>query len=261
MPEGISLEQDGSVLVIVNDNPATRNALTPEFYVHFREALERAESDKSIRAIVLTGAGGFFCSGGNLNGLKERTKLDDAGRRSSLEKLHGLIRSIRGCSLPIIAAVEGGAAGAGVSLALACDLVVAAKEVPFSVAYVKIGLTPDGGATSYLAQSLPRQLVTELCLTGRPISSDRLAEFGLINQLTEAGSALTAAKAMAEKLAQGPRRSQARMKQLCEVGGSNSLEAQLDMEADFMAEALGGAEGAEGIHAFLEKRKADFSKF
>lgn len=119
---------DGGVLTVTNNNPSARNALSPEFYQGFGDVINQASFDSSARAVVLTGAGNFFCSGGNVNGLKERSEDEIDVRRASVAKLHAMIRAMRSCRKPIIAAVEGGAAGAGVALALACDMIVAAED-------------------------------------------------------------------------------------------------------------------------------------
>jgi enoyl-CoA hydratase/carnithine racemase len=250
--------REGSVLVVVNHDPETRNALTPAFYTGFREQLEAAGNDPSIAAIVLTGAGDFFCSGGNLTVLKARTTMQESQRREGIDKLHDMIAAMRACPKPVIAAIEGGAAGAGVSMALACDMIVAASDAYFSLAYVRIGLTPDGGATAFLARSLPRQLVSELCLTGDRVGVQRLYELGLINRLTDASDALTTALELAQRLAKGPVGAMARIKRLVDSGAGNPLTEQLELEAQSMAASFGTAEAAEGIAAFLEKRKANF---
>src|SRR5262245_50314954 len=189
----LKTHREGAVLVLVNDNPQRRNALSSEFYSEMSAALAGAQADPEIGAIVLTGAGDFFCAGGDLNRLSQARSLAPAERRKRLELLHDMIRGIRGSAKPVIAAVEGGAAGAGLSLALACDLVVAARTAFFSVSYVKVGLTPDGGATAFLAESCSRQLLTELCLTGDRISAERLHAFGAVNRLVDAGTALAEA--------------------------------------------------------------------
>ena len=144
--------REGAVLVLSNNNPAARNALSPAFYAALTEALAQAEADPTVGAIVLTGEGGHFCAGGDLRQLAKRRELPIEERRAKLEGLHDLIRAVRDCRKPVIAAVEGAAAGAGLSLALACDMLVAARNAVFSVAYVKVGLTPDGGATAFLAE-------------------------------------------------------------------------------------------------------------
>lgn len=258
MTEKLELKRKGRVLVATNNDPATRNALSRDFYEGFRAAVEEAGSDHEIGAIVLTGAAGFFCSGGNVNGLKERSVADYATRRSSVDMLHRMILAMRECPKPIVAAVEGSAAGAGASLAAACDLVVAGREAYFSVAYVKIGLTPDGGATAFLGAALPRQMVSEMVFTGDRIPAERLHSLGLINRVTEPGQALGAALDLAARLAEGPAGALAEGKRLIEAARGNGLKAQLDLEADAIAKALGGPEGREGIAAFLEKRKPDF---
>jgi len=256
--ENLKLERKGRVLVATNNDPATRNSMNWDFYNGFREAVEAASADPEIGAIVVTGAEGFFCSGGNVNGLKERSAADYPTRRSSVDKLHAMILAMRACPKPIVAAVDGGAAGAGASLAVACDLVVAARDAYFSVAYVKIGLTPDGGATAFLGSALPRQLMAEMVFTGDRIPVTRLHDLGMINRLTEPGQSLPEALALAARLADGPTAALGVGKRLIDQARLNGLKAQLDLEAEGIATALGGAEGREGISAFLEKRKPDF---
>ena len=172
---------------------------------------------------------------------------------------HNLIRALRDCGKPVIAAVEGGAAGAGLSMALACDMLVSARDAFYTVAYVKVGLTPDGGATAFLAEFVSRQLLTELCLTGDRLPAERLHALGAVNRLTDKGAALTEAIALAAKVANGPQRASARIKSLCRQAHRATLEEQLEAEAVYMVESQADAEAAEGIGAFLGKRKADFA--
>jgi enoyl-CoA hydratase/carnithine racemase len=169
-----------------------------------------------------------------------------------------MILAMRACRKPIIAAVDGGAAGAGASLAAACDLVVAARDAYFSVAYVKIGLTPDGGVTAFLGTALPRQLMAEMVFTGDRIPVERLYALGVINRLTEPGESLATALELAARLADGPADALAVGKRLIDQARLNPLEDQLEAEAEGIATAIGGPEGREGIAAFLEKRKPDF---
>jgi enoyl-CoA hydratase/carnithine racemase len=251
--------REGAVLVLVNDNPKQRNALTSEFYRELPAALAGAQADPEIGAIVLTGAGDFFCAGGDLNRLSQASSLTPGERRQNIERLHDLVRGIRNSGKPVIAAVEGGAAGAGLSLALACDLVVAARNAFFAVSYIKVGLTPDAGATAFLAESCSRQLLTELCLTADRIGAERLHAFGAVNRLVDAGTALKEALALAARLADGPARATARIKALCRRAHTTTLDEQLDLEAAAMVESQGDGEAAEGIGAFLGKRKADFT--
>jgi len=255
----IESQKVGGVLTIVNNNPSARNAISPEFYQGFAEAVAEASFDDTVRAIVLTGAGSFFCSGGNVNGLKERSESHIDVRRASITKLHGMIRSMRACRKPIIAAVEGGAAGAGVALALACDMVVAARGAYLSIAYVKIGLTPDGGTTGLLGHMIPRQLLAEMIMTGDRIDVERFYAMGVVNRIVEPGNALKQAEALAAQLADGPANAISNGKRLINLAPEATLEVMFDQEAELIAEALGSPEGKEGISAFLEKRPTNFN--
>jgi enoyl-CoA hydratase/carnithine racemase len=259
MNEPILAHREGAVQVLTLNNPAARNALTPDVYAALPAALKQAQDDPEVGAIVLTGAGAAFCAGGDLKRLGQRRAMAQPERRAGIEHLHNMIRALRDCSKPVIAAVEGAAAGAGLSIALACDMLVVARNASFSVAYVKVGLSPDGGATAFLSEVVSRQVMTELCMTGRPVTGERMHALGVANRLAEAGGALTEAIGMAQALAAGPERAIARIKRLCRYAGENTLEAQLDLEADCMSESLGDDEAAEGIGAFFDKRPADFA--
>ncbi|MCX7560446.1 enoyl-CoA hydratase family protein [Sulfitobacter sp. F26204] len=247
------IEDAGDRLIIWNGNTAKRGALSPELYDCINTALVQA-TEPRIRAVILTSEGGFFCAGGNLNVLIERRKMSEEARREKVDELHDLLRAMRASPVPLIAAVEGGAAGAGLSLALACDLIVAAKDAKFTAAYVKAGLVPDGGLTSAMARLLPRPLAMEMCLLGRPVLATRFAELGAVNRLSGPGKAMEEAMAIADHLAAGPREAQGVIRGLVAQAYETSETEQLDAERDAMAAAAGKDEAAEGIAAFLEKR-------
>jgi len=255
----VLISQQGAVRILTNSNPGARNAITPTLYAELSAALADAANDPEVGAVVFTGAGDFFCSGGDLNLLAKRRELPAPERREKLEGLHDLIRGIRDFGKPVIAAVEGGAAGAGLSMALACDMLVSARDAFYTVAYVKVGLTPDGGATAFLAEFVSRQVLTEMCLTGDRMTAERLHALGAVNRLTDKGAALAEAIALAAKVADGPERASARIKALCRQAHRATLEEQLEAEAVFMVESQADDEAAEGIGAFLGKRRADFS--
>lgn len=257
-PEPLLVRREGAVLILSNNNVAARNALSPEFYAAVTTALAQAAADEHIGAVILTGEGGHFCAGGDLRQLAKRRELPIAQRREKLEGLHDLIRTVRDCPKPVIAAVEGAAAGAGLSLALACDMLVAAKNSVFSVAYVKVGLTPDGGATAFLSEFVSRQVLTELCLTGERMSGERMAQLGAVNRLAEPGQALLQALVLAQQMASGPALAMARIKDLCRQAPHNTLEQQLELEAQYMVQSQETQESREGIGAFLEKRSPCF---
>lgn len=246
-------------LVVVNDNPARRNALSKGFYQGLRTALAQAAARPGVGAVVLTGAEGFFSAGGDLNLLISAQNLSEAERRSHIEELAALIEAVMDCPRPVIAAVEGGAAGAGLSLALACDLIVAAEDARFVASYVSAGLVPDGGLTGSLLSALPPALAAEICLGGRPVKAARLYDLGAINAVVPPGSALATAEAIAQQFAAGPVEALASIKRLITGGRRLLMDRQLAAEIEPMATALGAPEAAEGIAAFLGKRPPDFA--
>ncbi|SDR14285.1 enoyl-CoA hydratase [Pseudovibrio sp. Tun.PSC04-5.I4] len=251
----VDLQRQGDRLVVTNCNRSRRNALSPDYYEGLHRALDLADEDDGIRCVILTGEGGYFCAGGDLNSLVKRREVTISERKNNIEKLHDLVRRIRSCSKPVIAAVGGGAAGAGVSLALACDLIVADRDAQFMLAYVKVGLVPDGGAIASLAQLIPRQLMSEMCLLGQPVGAERLYHLGVVNVLADADSAFAQACLLADRIGNGPRQAQGHIKRMVEAAGSNSFCKQMDLERDTMAKVLGGDEAQEGINAFLERRQ------
>lgn len=251
------LEDAGDRVIVWNGNADKRGALSPELYEAILGAVKLA-GEKRVRAVILTSDGDFFCAGGNLNVLIERRTLSEAERRSKVDDLHDLIRAIRACPVPVIAAVKGGAAGAGASLALACDFIVAETGVDFTASYVRAGLVPDGGLTASLARALPRQLAMEMCLLARPVSVDRLLSLGVVNVAAPADMVLDQAQDIANALAAGPRDALGTIRGMVAAAYDQTEAAQLDLERDAMARAAGGPEAAEGIAAFLEKRKPSF---
>lgn len=251
------LDDQDDRLVVVNMNSRRRGALSPELYATIMEAMHLA-TEPRVRAVILTSEGGFFCAGGDLNLLRERRSLSEAERRDKIEDLHDVIRVIRASPVPVIASVEGGAAGAGASIALACDLIVASETANFTAAYVKAGLVPDGGLTSALSRMIPRQLAMEMCLLAKPVSALRMHELGVVNAVVPVGDCDAQAHALADAIAAGPRESQGVIRGLVASAYDQTEAAQLDAERNAMAHAAGGPEAAEGISAFLEKRKPEF---
>ena len=256
----IIIRPDGPILQVINNNPSSKNSLSAGFINGFTKLLESIEpSLDQGRVIILSGAEGFFCSGGNLDGLKKRSENDYDHRRSNVDKINKMILLMRSCPLPIIAAVEGGAAGAGVGLALACDMIFAAEETFFMAAYVKIGITPDGGMTPFMAEAIPRWLFAQMVFTGDKMPVQRLYQMGVVNEITAKGEAVSAATNMAERLAKGPSQALAIGKALISSARLSPLGAQLEEEAHMVATALGSEDAREGINAFLEKRPPNFS--
>jgi enoyl-CoA hydratase/carnithine racemase len=254
MPAEIkSTHQDGTLVLTVS-NPEHRNALGPEIYAAGIEALGVAESLPEVRSVVITGDGATFSAGGQLQRLLERRRQPPEVQAQSVEGLHTWIETIRTFPKPVIAAVEGAAAGAGFSLALACDFIVAADDAFFIMAYANVGLSPDGGASWGLSRSLPRQLVSELLLAGERIGAQRLHALGVVNRLTPPGTALAEALALAARLNAKAPNALASIKELMNDAPSATLTAQLAQERDQFVRNLHHPNAGIGIEAFLAKQ-------
>ncbi len=251
---------EGRVLALTISNPALRNAMSPDLYPAAATAFRAAAMDDGIGAIVLAGEGQHFCGGGNLNRLRAQRGLPPESQARHLDALHDWVVAMRACPKPVIAAVEGAAAGGGFSICLGCDLIVAAEDAKFVMSYVKAGLSPDGGGSDALAHALPAQAALEVLLDGAPVSAARLHALGVVNRVVASGTAVQEAMAWATRLAHGPAGAQGRIKQLVYGARGRAQRAQLDAERDAFVASLYGDECGEGIAAFLEKRSAQFVK-
>lgn len=254
MPAQLQATREGQTLVLTLSNPDLRNAIDPVMYAAGIEALNVVENSAEVRSVVITGAAGMFCSGSNLLRLQASRQADPQVQAQSIEGLHNWIETIRTFPKPVIAAVEGAAAGAGFSLALACDMVVAARNAVFVMAYTHVALSPDGGASWSLAQALPRQLATEILMCGDRITAERLYALGVVNRLAEPGSALTAALALAGQLNARAPNVLASIKELVGDAPHNALSTQLASERDHFVKNLHHANAGAGIAAFLDQR-------
>lgn len=253
-------ERHGAVLQLRISNPEARNALHPDIYRDGVAAMRAAAEDHGLRAVVLCGEGEHFCAGGNVNRLRENRSKDPGEQAASIDLLHEWVAAIRDCPKPVIAAVEGAAAGAGFSLVLACDLVFAADNARFVMAYVRLGLTCDGGASHFLASRLPYPLAYELLAGGQPVGAGRLHALGVVNALTAPGEALGTAMARAAELADGPAFALGRIKSLLAAHEREALAHQLVRERENMVAALFHDDAGEGIDAFLARRPPRFNR-
>ena len=251
-------ERIDTTLVLTLSDPATRNTLSHPVIAAAIEALNIAEADPELRCVLLCGAGAHFCAGGNLHGLLERRRIGPPAQVEMLEHLHQFIEVLGTFTKPVIAAVEGAAAGAGFSLALACDLIVAAEDARFMLSYGRIGLSPDGGATWQLMQALPRAQVQQLVWLGEPVTAQQLHACGLVGRVVDRGHSVDEALRLAARLAAMAPNALASGKVLVRQASGRALSQQLDAERDHFVENLFHANGAEGLNAFLEKRAPRF---
>ena len=244
---------EGATLILTLSNPEHRNALGPEMYAAGVEALSVAETSADIKSVIITGDGELFSAGGNLQRLNNNRQMPPEHQAQSIEGLHNWIEAIRTFPKPVIAAVEGPAAGAGFSLALACDLIVAARNSIFVMAYSNIALSPDGGGTWSLSRSVPRQLASELLMFGERIGAERLYQLGVVNQLCEPGQALGTALSRASLLNLKAPNALASIKELLNEADGSSLNRQLAQERDHFVKNLHHVNAGIGISAFLNK--------
>ncbi|WP_300554853.1 oxepin-CoA hydrolase, alternative type [Limnohabitans sp. Rim8] len=250
---------EGQTLILTLSNPEFRNALGPEMYAAGVEALSVAESSADVRSVVITGANGVFSAGGNLQRLQNNRQLPPEHQAQSIEGLHNWIEAIRTFPKPVIAAVEGPAAGAGFSLALACDMIVADRNSVFVMAYSSIALSPDGGGSWSLSRAMPRQLATELLMCGERIGAERLQQLGVVNRLADAGQAMQQALDLCQHINARAPNALASIKELMSDADGSSLNAQLARERDHFVKNLHHANAGIGISAFLNKQKPQYN--
>lgn len=251
-------EQQGSTLVLTLSDPASRNSLSPQASAAGLEALERTGADPEVRCVVLRGDGEHFCGGGNLPRLLGVRDGEPAAQVESMRLLHGFVEALVALPKPVIAAVEGFAAGAGVGLVLACDLVIAAEDAKFVLSYGRVGLSPDAGATWQLARRVPRAQALRMLWLPSPQPAAQWQQWGLVNEVVDRGHALPRALALADELAAMAPNAVGSAKQLMNDAVTAPLREQLDRERDHFVRNLFHANGGEGIRAFLDKRKPRF---
>ncbi|UXS34663.1 2-(1,2-epoxy-1,2-dihydrophenyl)acetyl-CoA isomerase [Agrobacterium tumefaciens] len=252
----LSAFADG-VLSLTLNRPDRLNAFNEEMHLALRAGFERAHADADVRAVLLTGAGRGFCAGQDLGDRDPKKGVPDLGH--TIETFYNpLLRLIRSLEKPVICAVNGVAAGAGANIAFACDITLAARSARFIQAFAKIGLVPDSGGTWSLPRLIGEARAKALTLTAEPLAAETAADWGLIWRSVDDDKLLEEASALAKRLAAGPTKGLGMTKRAIQAAATNSLDQQLDLERDLQREAGRSADYAEGVAAFLEKRKPEF---
>ncbi|MEZ5530842.1 MAG: enoyl-CoA hydratase-related protein [Steroidobacteraceae bacterium] len=259
MTETVLVEVSDHVAVVTLNRPDTANTLDLAMGRDLLAAALRCEADPAVRAVVLTGAGKAFCFGGDLRGMIAGGMPAEPYLKELTTHLHAAVARFMRMDAPVVAAVNGTAAGAGVGLVAMADLAILAEGAKISLAYTGVGLTPDGGTSFLLPRTVGAKRAMELILTNRALSAAEALDWGLVNQVVPDAEVFTRARELARKLAAGPRGAFGKAKRL-HAAALGALETQMSLESESIAAQAAGAEGREGISAFLEKRKPQFPK-
>ena len=250
--------EDGVARLVLN-RPDNLNSFNDRMHAEVRDALNQVTTDSSVRCLLLTGAGRGFCAGQDLGDRQVAPGAEPPDLGSTLEKNYNpLIRSLRGMKMPVVCAVNGLAAGAGASIALACDIVLAARSAKFIQAFCKVGLLPDSGGTWILPRLAGHARAMALSMLGAPVSAEQAEAWGMIWKCIDDDALMTEAESLAANLATQPTQGLALIKKAINASLSNDLDTQLDLERDSQRIAGRTADYREGVAAFLEKRAPQF---
>jgi 2-(1,2-epoxy-1,2-dihydrophenyl)acetyl-CoA isomerase len=260
-PQPVLLEKlEAGVMTLTLNRPERLNAFNAALHEALFAGIERAAEDPDCRAVLLTGAGKGFCAGQDLT---DRVVAPDGSRPDlgeAIERRYNpLVRALRRLPKPVVCAVNGAAAGAGANVALACDIVLAAKSAKFLQAFARIGLVPDSGGTWILLRLVGDARARALVMLADPIGAEQAEAWGMIYRAVDDQDLMGEARTLAERLAAGPTHALGLIKRALFASPSNSLDAQLDLERDLQREAGAADEYREGVSAFLEKRPPDFT--
>ncbi|MFP5406855.1 MAG: 2-(1,2-epoxy-1,2-dihydrophenyl)acetyl-CoA isomerase PaaG [Gammaproteobacteria bacterium] len=254
----VRVEPQGTVRTLTLNRPQALNSFTTAMHAELRDALDAAAADSEVRAVVLTGAGRGFCAGQDLADLSfEPGAMTDLGELIE-QNFNPLVRRLRALPKPVIARVQGIAAGAGANLALACDLVIAGRSASFLQAFVNIGLVPDSGGTWLLPQRIGQARALGLAMLGDRLPAARAEQWGLIWKCVDDADLDAEVESLAARLAALPTRAIGAIQHAVDAAQTNTLDRQLDLERDLQAELGASDDYGEGVEAFLQKRKPDF---
>jgi 2-(1,2-epoxy-1,2-dihydrophenyl)acetyl-CoA isomerase len=255
----ILVERRAGFRIITLNRPERLNAFTDTLHGALRTAIADAEADPECRALLLTGAGRAFCAGQDLNDRLAKPGESGVQTNTLEEHYNPLIRKLRALPFPVVAAVNGVAAGAGANIALACDIVIAARSARFIQAFAKIGLIPDSGGTWTLPRLVGMARARALALLAEPLAAEQAEAWGLIWKCVDDAALMSTAEAICAGFAAAPSTGLALIKQALNASLTNDLDTQLDLERDLQRQASGTTDYAEGVRAFIEKRTPQFA--
>jgi len=255
----VALQRNGSIAVVRLNRPEAGNTFNPELLLAFREVVKQVAGDPAVRCVVLTGAGKLFCGGGDIMAMAAAEDRP-AMMHELAGVLHDAVASLASMAKPLVVLVNGPAAGAGMSLAIAGDVVLAARSASFLAAYGSVGLTPDGGMSWFLPRLVGLRRAQDLIIAGRRLTAEEAADIGLVTRVVDDEVLLREGMVEAERLASGPVGALGAARALLAQGFDNDLVTHLALEAQTIAVAGGSAEAQEGMRAFMEQRAPVFSK-
>ena len=254
----ITIAHDQGLATLTLNAPGKLNAVSRKMIGELKDCWEKLAADTSVRAVLLIGAGRGFCAGADLSD-PDRDRSETADSGAALDKFFNpVIRIMRSLPKPVVAAVNGPAAGVGMSFALAADIAIAARSATFLQAFARIGLLPDGGSTWFLPRLVGEQRARALAMLAPQITAQQAKDWGLIWDVVDDGELTKTATELARRLADGPTLSLARIKEAMNRAAGNPLAQQLDIERDFQRELGRSEDFKEGVAAFLAKRKPNF---
>ncbi|APA94638.1 enoyl-CoA hydratase/isomerase family protein [Nocardia seriolae] len=256
--ENILFEHDGPIARITLNRPNAANGIDQALADELVRAAQYCSDDPAVKVVVLTGAGRFFSAGGDVRAMAASADTGEFIERLA-DTLHRAVSALARMDALLIVGVNGTAAGAGMSLAVAGDLVVAAESASFTMAYTKVGLSPDGGASYYLPRLIGVRKTQELMLTNRTLSAAEALDWGLLHRVVRDVELADAVETLAQEFATGPKASNANVKKLLLVSSQHNLEEQLNLEASFITRCSSSPDGQEGIAAFVGKRAPKFA--
>jgi 2-(1,2-epoxy-1,2-dihydrophenyl)acetyl-CoA isomerase len=257
--ETIDFRIADAVGYVTLNRPDAANALNLQLVEELLEIANRCDEDDDVRAVLLTGTGSMFCAGGDLKDFASAPEGIPAFVEKVANTLHRALTVLAHMDAPVIAAVNGTAAGAGMSLACHADIAIAADTAKFTMAYTAAGLTPDGSSTWFLPRIIGRRRALELMLTNRRLSAAEVLEWNLVNRVVPAEDLMAEAGKLATQLATGPTRAYGGVKKLLLASVTNELEEQLNLETKWIVDMAGSRDGEEGIRGFLEKRAPKYT--
>ena len=258
----ILTSSQGAVFEVTLNRPQSLNALNDEMMQEFSGTLEKVANDSSVRCLVLKGAGASFMAGGDVKMFHQELGKSSAQLHERFQEfvgaLHPLIEKLANLRVPVVAAVQGAVAGFGVSLTMLCDFVIAADDSYFTLAYIHLGTTPDGSSTWFLPRLVGLRRAKEIALLGERIPAAEAQRLGLVYKVVPRGSLESETASLAARLAAGPTRAYGNTKLLLQSSFNHSLHEQMDFEVSSFAECASNPDFAEGVKAFVERRKPQF---